>query len=40
MSPLGMAKIGEISLQVYVEAVAKADIGPMNKDQQQTNKAI
>ena len=34
-----MVKIGGLSLQVYVEGVAKADIGPMNADQQQTDKA-
>ena len=39
ISPLGMAKIGGFSLQVYVEGVAKADIGPMNADKQNTDKA-
>ena len=39
MSPLGMAKIKGINLLDYVEGVAKADIGPMNTDQQKTDKA-
>ena len=34
-----MAKIGDLGLQVYVEGVAKANIGPMNADQQETDKA-
>ena len=33
MSPLEMAEIGGLSLQVYVGSVAKADIGPMNVGQ-------
>ena len=36
---LGMARIGRLSLQVYVGGVAKADIGPMNVGQQKTDKA-
>ena len=32
--PLGMARIGGLSLQVYVEGVVKANIGPMNVNQQ------
>ena len=31
-----MAKIGDLSLQVYVEVLAKDGIGPMNGDQQQS----
>ena len=38
ITPLGMAKIGGLSLQVYVESVAKANLGLMNVDQQNTNK--
>ena len=34
-----MARIGGLILQVYVEDVAKADIEPMNADQQKTDKA-
>ena len=39
ISPLGMARIGRLSLQVYVEGVTKVNIGPMNADQQKTDKA-
>ena len=39
MSPLGMARIGELSLQVYVEDVAKADIGLMNVSGQEKDQA-
>ena len=35
----GNNKIRRTHRQVYVEDVAKADIGPMNTDQQKTNKA-
>ena len=35
-----MAGIGRLSLQVYVGGVAKADIGPMNVDQQKTFRKI
>ena len=38
MSPLGMAKIGGFSLQVYVGGVAKANIGTMNEGKQKTEK--
>ena len=34
MFPLGMTKI--LNLLDYVEDVAKADIGPMNVEQQET----
>ena len=34
-----MARIGGLSLQVYVEGVVKANIGPINADQQKTGKA-
>ena len=33
ISPLGMAKIGELSLHIHVEGVAKADIESMNTKQ-------
>ena len=33
-----MARIGELSSQVYIEGVAKTNIEPMNADQQKTNK--
>ena len=33
-----MAGIERLSLQVYVGGIAKADIGPMNVDQQKTLK--
>ena len=39
MSPLGMTKIEGLNLLDYVEDVAKADIGPMNVDQQKIDKA-
>ena len=39
MFPLGMIKVDSLNLLEYVEDVAKADIGPMNVDQQETNKA-
>ena len=35
-----MTNIGELSLQVYVEGMAKSNIGAMNADQQKTDKAI
>ena len=38
MFPLGMTKIEGLSLLDYVEGEAKADIGPMNIDQQETDK--
>ena len=34
-----MAGIGNFGLQVYVGSVVKEDIGRMNADQQQTDKA-
>ena len=34
-----MARIGELSLQVYVEGEAKANIGPINTDQLKTDKS-
>ena len=34
-----MARIEGLSLQVYVEGVAKTDIGPINADQENTQKA-
>ncbi len=34
-----MTKIGDLGLQVYVGDAVKADIGPTNAGQQQTNKA-
>ena len=40
MSPLGMAKIEGLKFLNYVGDVAKADIGPMNIDEQKTDKAI
>ena len=36
VSPLG---IGGLSLPIYVEGMAKADTGPMDADQQKTDKA-
>ena len=36
---LKITKIEGLNLLDYVEDVAKADIGPMNVDQQKTNKA-
>ena len=39
MSPLGMTNIGGLNLLDNVEDVAKADNGPINADQQKTNKA-
>ena len=33
ISPLGMARIGRLRIQVYVEGVAKAKIGSTNLDQ-------
>ena len=39
ISPLRMKTTGELRIQVYVEGVAKDDIGPMNADQQKTDKA-
>ena len=36
---LGMAGIGNLGLQVYVGGMVKEDIGRMNADQQQTDKA-
>ena len=39
MSSLEMAKIGDLRVQVYVDGVAKTDIGPINADQQKTDKA-
>ena len=38
MSPLGMARIGSLSLLEYV-GVAKVNIGLMNVDQQKRDKA-
>ena len=35
-----MAGIGGLSLQIYVEGMAKADIGPINADQQKTDEEI
>lgn len=40
ISPLEMARIGGLSLQVYIEGRAKAGIGPMNADQQKIDKAF
>ena len=34
-----MAGIGNLDLQAYVGSVVKEDIGRMNADQQQTDKA-
>ena len=34
-----MARIGRLSLQLYVECVAKANLEPMNEGQQKTDKA-
>ena len=34
-----MARIGDLSLQVHVGGVVKDNIGPMNADQQQKDKA-
>ena len=39
MSPLGMARIGGLNLLKFIGGVAKANIGPMNVDQQKTDKA-
>ena len=39
ISPLGMTKIGDLGLQVYVGGPVKADMGPMNAGQQQTDEA-
>ena len=39
MSLLGMTKIEGLKLLDYVEDVSKADIRPMNIDQQKTDKA-
>ena len=38
MSPLEMAKIKVINLLDQVEGVTNTDIGPMNADQQKTDK--
>ena len=38
--PLGMINIEGLNLLDYVEDAAKADIGPMNVDQQETHKTI
>ena len=35
-----MARIEGLSLQVYVEGVAKSHIGAMNADKQKTDKTI
>ena len=35
MSPLGMARIGGLSLQVYIGGVAKGNSGPMYVGQQK-----
>ena len=40
ISPLRMARIGGLNFQVYIEGMAKADIGPINTDQIKTDKAI
>ena len=40
ISPVEMARIGGLSLQVYIEGMAKAGIGPMNAGQQKIDKAF
>ena len=39
MPRVGMAEIGGLNLLVYIEGVAKVDIGPMNVGQWQVDKA-
>ena len=39
MSPLGMARIDSLNHLECVGDVAKANVGPMNEDQQKTDKA-
>ena len=39
MSPMAITKTKCINLLDYVKGVAKAYIGPMNEDQQKTDKA-
>lgn len=36
---ISISRIGRLSLQVYVESVAKANFWPINADQQKTEKA-
>ena len=40
MSPLRMARLDGLNHLEYVGDVAKTDIGPMNVDQQKTDKKI